>query len=494
MHAALSEAHERLGHPERALAHLRAQLSAERARLTEEARQRVGVLSAQAREAWARREAEHARRQADALRHAAHHDALTDLANRPAFHERLGEAVREGQPFAVLFLDLDGFKAINDTLGHAAGDELLVRVAQLLGHALSGSDVLARLGGDEFTVLARSARTPAAAEALAWHLVRALDAPLRAAGQDVFVTVSVGLALFPTDGESGETLLQHADLAMYAAKRGGKNGVRRFTPELNMQAHERLLVEHRLRGALGRGEFALHYQPHYDSASGTRCGWEVLLRWRPEGGESMPAGVFVPAAEDSGLIVEIGAWVLDRACARLAAWEARGLASTRLMVNVSPVQFARPDFVPTVQAALERHGVQPSRLELTERGVVRDVQFGVRQFGELRELGVCLALDDFGAGEAHLGALLRLPFDTLKLDKSLVQPLGSSDAARRVLRAVRVLAHELDLTVVAEGIETAAQLSLTRELGCDRLQGYWLGRPSPDPLGDAPDLGGVGPN
>ena len=202
----------------------------------------------------------------------------------------------------------------------------------------------------------------------------------------------------------------------------------------------------------------------------------------------MPTGVFIPAAEDSGLIVEIGAWVLDQACAQLARWEALGLVDTRLMVNVSPVQFARPDFVPTVRSALERHRVDPARLELelTERGVVRDVAFGARQFGELRELGVCLALDDFGAGEAHLGALLRLPFDTLKLDRNLVQPLGTSDAARRVLRAMRALAHELGLKVVAEGIETAAQLALTRELGCDRLQGYWLGRPSPDPLQDTP--------
>ncbi|BDP44042.1 hypothetical protein DAETH_40110 (plasmid) [Deinococcus aetherius] len=488
LHGALVEAHEALGDPGAALAHLKAQHACERARLSEEARQRVGVLSAQTREAWARREAEHARRQAEALARLAHHDALTGLANRAAFGEALKEAAaraRAGErpPFAVLFVDLDGFKAVNDSFGHAAGDDLLVGVAHALRGAVPGGDLVARLGGDEFAVLAPSARTHDEAEVLARRLADALGRSLQVSGGEVGVTASIGVSVCPEDGGDGPTLLHHADLAMYEAKRAGKNALRRFAPEMEAGARERLLIEHGLRAALGRGEFSLHHQPQYELRTGARVGFEALLRWQPPGAPPVSPATFIAAAEDSGLIVPVGAWVLDAACGVLAAWRREGRDFGRLAVNVSPVQFAQEGFVAAVQSALARHHLDPGslELELTERVVVRDLGAAARQFGALRDLGVRLALDDFGAGAANLNLLLRLPFDTLKLDRALVAALTTSDSAARVVGAVRALAHELRLEVVAEGVETPAQLAAARAAGCDRVQGYLAARPTPRP-------------
>jgi diguanylate cyclase (GGDEF)-like protein len=530
IHATQSEAFDRLGDSRLALHHLRAQVELERGRLTEEARQRVGVLAAQTHAAWAQREAEYQRGQARAMAHLAHHDPLTGLANRAGVAAHLAlmvagspelgadqatgfgiagyEATEYGatgygatgyeatgyeatgyqttealpQPFALLFLDLDGFKAVNDTLGHAAGDMLLCLVAQKINQALPPGDLLGRIGGDEFTVCAHSAPDRASAQALAQLLAAALDEPFSVAEQEVFLTVSVGISLYPQDGLDPGTLLRHADLAMYQAKRSGKNAWRHYSPDMQDSARARLLVGNQLRAALGREEFRLHYQPQVDPHTGVIVGMEALLRWFPDGGSVVRPDVFIPAAEESGLIVPIGLWVLNAACAQVALWRRSGRPAARVAVNVSPQQFARTDFVATVHDACQRHQLDPSalELELTERGVVQDPEFTARQFTALRALGVRIALDDFGAGESNLSRLLRLPFDVLKLDRELVRTLGESQEALRVMQAMTALARTLNLEVVAEGIETLAQLRAVRHLGCNRVQGYLLGAPLPD--------------
>lgn len=489
IHATQSEAFDQLGDSRLALHHLRAQVELERGRLTEEARQRVGVLAAQTHAAWAQREAEYQRGQARAMAHLAHHDPLTGLANRAGVAAHLAlmvsglpESSAEGLPFALLFLDLDGFKAVNDTLGHAAGDTLLCLVAQKLNQVLPPGDLLGRIGGDEFTVCAHSAPDRASAEALAQLLAAALDAPFSVAEQEVFLTVSVGISLYPQDGLDPGTLLRHADLAMYQAKRAGKNAWRHYSPDMQDSARARLLVGNQLRAALGREEFQLHYQPQVNPQTGLIVGMEALLRWFPEGGALVRPDVFIPAAEESGLIVPIGSWVLNAACAQVACWRRSGHPAARVAVNVSPQQFARTDFVTTVHDACKRHRVDPSalELELTERGIVQDPEFTARQFTALRALGVRIALDDFGAGESNLSRLLRLPFDVLKLDRELVRTLGESQEALRVMQAMTALARTLNLEVVAEGIETPAQLQAVRDLGCNRAQGYLLGAPLPE--------------
>ncbi|THF71669.1 EAL domain-containing protein [Deinococcus sp. Arct2-2] len=489
IHATQSEVFERLGESKLALKHLRAQVELERKRLNEEARQRVGVLAAQTHAAWAQREAEYHRGQARAMAHLAHHDPLTGLANRAGVAAHLALMVAgspdlgaEGLPFALLFLDLDGFKAVNDTLGHAAGDTLLCLVAQKLNQVLSPGDLLGRIGGDEFTVCAQSAPDAASAETLAHLLADALDEPFRVFEQEVFLTVSIGISLYPQGGTDPGTLLRHADLAMYQAKRSGKNAWRHYAPEMQDSARARLLVGNQLRAALGREEFRLHYQPQVDPQTGLIVGMEALLRWFPDGGSLVRPDEFIPAAEDSGLIVPIGGWVLNAACAQVALWRRSGRPAARVAVNVSPQQFARTDFVATVHDACQRHHLDASalELELTERGIVQDPEFTARQFAALRALGVRIALNDFGAGESNLSRLLRLPFDVLKLDRELVRTLGESKEALRVMQAMTALARTLNLEVVAEGIETPAQLQAVRDLGCSRVQGYLLGVPLPD--------------
>ncbi|WP_407572876.1 EAL domain-containing protein [Deinococcus altitudinis] len=447
--------------------------------------QQFAVLEARSQAEQAAQETEWQRTQAETMQRLAHHDTLTGLLNRAGLSASLAQAVSAGSPFALFYLDLDSFKTVNDTLGHDAGDELLIQITAVLRREIRGAarerdQALARIGGDEFTVMVDGVLNEGQSAAIALRIRSALDQPFRVADQDVFMTASVGITLFPADGQTPEDLLKNADLAMYQIKRESKNGWRHYVPGMSQEAHAHLLLTSGLKGALSHDEFRLHYQPQIDLASGeVRC-LEALLRWFPAGGEVVSPERFIPEAEASGLIVPIGQWVLDTACAQLAVWRKSGFPNLRVTVNVSPVQLARPEFVETVQSALNLAGLEASalELELTERGMLADLPAVQEQFRALRALGVQIALDDFGAGESNLGRLFQLPFDVLKLDRKLIATLDEQQEARRFLHALQVFASSLDLEVVAEGIETPGQLEVVRELGYHRGQGYLLGRPA----------------
>ncbi|THF70784.1 EAL domain-containing protein [Deinococcus sp. Arct2-2] len=436
-------------------------------------------LEAQTRAVWAQHDADQQRTQAEAMTYLAHHDVLTGLLNRVGLVHRLSELITSDMPFALLYLDIDGFKLVNDTLGHEAGDRLLQQIATTLRSALGDEQLVARIGGDEFAVVV-GITEDALCEAVALQLQTSLNRPFPVTGRNVYVTASTGIARFPRDGQTPDDLLRNADLAMYHRKREAKNGWRHYTPDLSEEARTRLLVANGLRGALRKNEFQLYYQPEVDLDSGEVVCLEALLRWFPDGGPLVPPDRFIPEAEASGLIVPIGSWVLNTACTQLAVWRRSGFPQMRVAVNVSPVQFMRSDFADTVAAALQHANLEPDalELELTERGVLADLPAVRHQARALQTLGVRLALDDFGAGESNLGRLLHLPFHVLKLDRELISTLGDRPRGRQVLGALRTFATSLGLDLVAEGIETSAQLDTVRALGCDRAQGYLLGRPA----------------
>jgi len=447
--------------------------------------QQFAVLEARNRAERAKQEMEWQRHQAEMMQRLAHHDILTGLPNRAGLSATLVEAISAGSPFALFYLDLDGFKAVNDTLGHDAGDELLIQFTAVLRRevrraAQGRGQILARIGGDEFTVVVNGVMDECQSAAIALRMRSALNQPFRVAGQDVFMTASIGITLFPADGQTPEDLLRNADLAMYQIKRETKDGWRHYMPVMNQEAHARLLLASGLKGALSHNEFQLYYQPQIDLSSGEVQCLEALLRWFPAGGEVVSPDRFIPAAEASGLIVPIGQWVLNTACAQLAVWRKSGFPNLRITVNVSPIQFAHPEFVEMVQGALEMAELEASvlELELTERGMLADFPAVFEQFRALQALGVQIALDDFGAGESNLGRLLQLPFDVLKLDRNLIVTLDEQPEAWRFLRALQVFASSLNLELVAEGIETPGQLEVVRALGYHRAQGYLLGRPA----------------
>jgi diguanylate cyclase len=505
-HGALSEAFERSEDLRRALEHQRAFYAVEREVQGERADARAKTLAIRFETDRVRQEAEFERlRNADLARanaalvdadrqksellsqlaHQAQHDGLTGLPNRALFQDRLERAVagaaRNGHELAVMFIDLDGFKLVNDTLGHHAGDLLLVEVAHRLEQCLRQSDTVARMGGDEFTVILADLRDPEDAALVARKLIRSLKQSVRVAGHEMNVTASVGVSLFPRDGQDATSLACHADVALYRAKQDGKNDVRFFSHDMNAAALERVQLEAQLHGALERDELTLHYQPQCDAATGRVRSFEALLRWtHPELG-SVPPDRFIPVAEDSGLIIPIGAWVLEEAARQVAAWREDGFDGVRVAINVSPVQFAREDFVWLIEQTLERYGLEGRHLEieLTERLIVRDLDRASKRLAALRALGVTVSIDDFGAGHSSLSYLTRLPVDVLKVDRSFVGALGSGSDAGRVVQAIVGLAHAFGLSVVAEGIETDVQLQAVTALGCERTQGYLLGRPAP---------------
>jgi diguanylate cyclase (GGDEF)-like protein len=503
-HGLLADALEGAGNFAGALAHHRAFYAVEREAQNERAEARAKTLALQFETERVRREAALERQRSEdlsrvnaalvkadteksalmeQLEHQARHDALTGLPNRALFADRLERTVRAaaryGRELAVLFVDLDGFKLVNDTLGHHAGDALLIEVSRRLEYAVRESDTVARMGGDEFTIVLSEVLSSADAARVAGRIVHSLEAPMKLPGSDtlVNVTASVGVSVYPRDGLDAETLSKHADLALYRAKEEGKNGVRFFAPDMNAAAVERLQIESALRGALERSEFSLHYQP-IQAAHGAHT-FEALLRWtHPTLGRIAPDR-FIPSAEDSGLIVTLGAWVLNEALRQVGAWRAGGASDVRVAVNVSPVQLARDDFVTTVADALKRHNLEGDclELELTERVIVRDLERTSARLTALRDLGVGLSVDDFGAGHSSLAYLMRLPVDTLKIDRSFVAAVDAGET--RVVGAIVALAHALGLGVVAEGVETGTQLETLKALGCERFQGYFLGRPAP---------------
>jgi diguanylate cyclase (GGDEF)-like protein/PAS domain S-box-containing protein len=418
------------------------------------------------------------------LAYQARHDALTGLPNRLQLAERLRQeldkARRNGWIAAVLFIDLDRFKQINDTLGHSVGDALLRQVSQRFESCIRSQDILARMGGDEFTLVLSELKDPQDALRVAQKLLDSLKAPFHVDAYELFVTASVGISVYPRDGRDAVTLQRNADSAMYRAKYHGKNNCRFFTPELGAAARERLEIETALRRAIRHGELELCYQPLAE-LSGKLAGLEALLVWRDPKLGVVPPSQFIPIAEESGLIVPLGGWVLAEACRQNAAWQRRGLAPVTVAANVSPMQFARADFVETVSQALAHSGLDPSllELELTESVVMRDVEESARQMERLRALGVGIAIDDFGTGYSSLSYLRRLPIDTLKIDQSFLKELETDDTTLILVHAIVAVAHSLKLTVVAEGVENERQLAALRSAGCDRIQGYLLGEPLP---------------
>lgn len=417
------------------------------------------------------------RRRAEArVAHMAHHDPLTGLANRALFQQRLEEAVHGEEPFALLCVDLDRFKEVNDTHGHPIGDALLCRVAaRLRGNALPG-DVVARLGGDEFALIQRGGKQPETALGTARRIVERLGAAFEVAGHSVEVAASVGIAIGGRDGHDAVELLRAADLALYRAKRLGHGAIVEFRPTIAHEAEARMRLEQDLRNALLRQEFELHYQPLFDLRSGARLGFEALLRWsHPRRGLLLP-DQFIALAEETGLIIPIGEWVLHEACRAAAAWP----DDYKLAVNVSAAQLRDCKLVRKVQAALLDSGLPAQRLELevTESVVLQDCEEAASALHALKHMGVSLALDDFGTGYSSLSALARLPFDRVKIDRSFIAGLGQRDDCAAIVRAVTSLCNALGLATTAEGVETAEQLALVTAEGCKEVQGYLLGHPA----------------
>ena len=408
----------------------------------------------------------------------AHRDSLTNLPNRALAMDRLSQIIsgarRTGSMAAVMFLDLDHFKTVNDSLGHSAGDELLCLVAERLTAAVRQSDTVSRLGGDEFLLLLAPVEDEEGATVAATKVMTLLSSPLRIHGLEVSVTASLGIALFPKDGNDGETLLKNADLAMYRAKDAGRNAWRFFDAEMNASVVEHLHLAAGMRAALTNGEFRLHYQPQYELATGRIVGAEALIRWKHPSLGFIPPMKFIPVAERTGLINEIGAWVLETACRQAQAWHALGHTDLVMAVNVSPVQFRRDDIEREVANAIECCGLNPSNLELelTESLLVADSAHLSGVLDRLRGLGIKIAIDDFGTGYSNLGYLKRFAVQRLKIDQSFVRDIVQNPNNDGIVRAVIEMAHCLQLEVVAEGVEDAATLKRLVAHGCEFGQGY----------------------
>ena len=405
-----------------------------------------------------------------------HTDALTGLPNRRLLTDRaelaLAMADRDGTPFAVLFLDLDRFKHINDSLGHLFGDRVLVDVAGRIQGCLRPIDTVARLGGDEFVILLHQADA-AGAEASAQRVIESLSRPFVLDGLNFTVTCSIGIALHPQDGATMDELLRHADKAMYRVKDGGRAGYRFHQPHKGVDLRGRMRIDHAMRQALADGRFRLHYQPQVCLASGRVVGAEALLRWTdPELGEMAPAE-FIPVAEESGFIVAMGDWVLGEAVARAARWHASGLRIVTA-VNVSALQFHKPDFVERVAQVLRRTGLPPGQLdlELTETILLQDAREALTRVEALAHLGVLLSIDDFGTGYSSLAYLKRVPIHQLKIDRSFVDGLPASESDVGIVRAIIDMGRALRLQVIAEGVETEAQRQFLQRAGCNRFQGF----------------------
>jgi diguanylate cyclase (GGDEF)-like protein/PAS domain S-box-containing protein len=418
------------------------------------------------------------------IRHLAHYDGLTGLPNRATFSQAvelaLRRAERAGRLLGLLFVDVDRFKNINDTLGHDAGDMLLKQVAERLSGCLRGGDLVARFGGDEFVVALEEVSVPEVAATVAEKILDALTPALRIDGQDFHVSASIGIALYPTDGADLQTLQKHADIAMYRAKEQGRNSYRYYSPHSNTHSLERLTLEAQLRRALEREELALHYQPKQEIRSGRVVGMEALLRWRhPELGMIPPAR-FIPLAEETGLIVPIGAWVLRQACNDMQRMRANYTRDNlRVAVNLSARQFADAGLMRLLQDALEASALPPSNLELeiTESLVMHNPDQAARLLAEFKEMGIHVAMDDFGTGYSSLASLKRFPIDSIKIDRSFIQGLPRDPDDATITEAIIAMAHSLRLSTIAEGVETGQQFEFLRERRCDEIQGNYFSRP-----------------
>jgi diguanylate cyclase (GGDEF)-like protein len=419
------------------------------------------------------------------IEYLASHDSLTDLPNRETFNGLLREAIdtaqRHDHRFAVLFIDLDRFKVINDSLGHEAGDLLLLEVANRLRGALRASDVVARLGGDEFVVILDQCGEIDDVQRIASGLLTALARPMELAGHECHTTASIGIAMYPANGSDAQTLTKNADMAMYLAKEDGKNGYRFFSKEVKTQSIERLSLESALRRALEREQFSLNYQPKVDMETGQITGVEALLRWaHPELGNVSPAQ-FIPLAEETGLIVPIGRWVLNEACAQAMAWQRRGLLPLSMAVNLSPRQFVDEHLLQDVDEALAASGMSPVllQLEVTESMMMRNVGRALKVLDAIQSRGIRLAIDDFGTGYSSMSLMKHFPIDTIKIDRSFVRDLPQDSEDQAIAQAIISMGKALGMTVVAEGVENAEQEAFLRTHGCDEMQGFLISKPLP---------------
>lgn len=422
----------------------------------------------------------------------AHYDTLTNLPNRTLLHRRihqiLSQSRRHGRSVAVMFFDLDRFKLINDSLGHSIGDRLLIAVAGRLSEQFRDYDVISRQGGDEFLLVLPETEADQAAHR-AEELLRDFAAtPFHVEGHELTVTPSIGIAMFPDDAEDADSLIRHADAAMYHAKEQGRATFQFFTEELNARVHQRLTMENHLRGALAREELTLHFQPVVNLDDGQVVGTEALLRWRSPALGNVPPSQFIPVAEQSGLIVDIGYWVIDMACRQLSQWQAQGLQDLSVAVNVSAVQLWRGNLIAATEEALSRWKIEPSSLvvELTESVIMQDVETVRSVLSELKRLGVRLAIDDFGTGYSSLGYLKQFRIDLLKIDRSFVTDIPGDQDDSAIVAAVLSIAHDLRMQVIAEGIENRQQLEYLRARGCRSGQGFLFSPPVPP--GEIPEI------
>ncbi len=424
-----------------------------------------------------------ARAMALQLAHSAQHDVLTGMPNRTLLNDRVSQAIvlahRHGKKVAVLFLDLDGFKHINDSLGHAIGDKLLQSIAGHLVECVRGSDTVSRQGGDEFVVLLSEVERPEDISLAAKRMLRAVATAHSIDQQELHITASIGVSVFPDDGPDAETLIKNADTAMYQAKENGRQSYRFFTPAMNVRAVERQSIEESLRRGLERREFTLHYQPTINLRTGAITGAEALIRWtHPDRGPIAPAQ-FIPIAEDCGLIVPIGQWVLREACRQARAWLDAGLPLATMAVNVSAMEFRDENFLEGVFAILAATGWDPSalELELTESVLMKRAQFTESSLRTLRARGVQLAIDDFGTGYSSLSYLRKFPVDTLKIDQSFIRQITTGPDETAIVNAVISIGQSLNLRVVAEGVENPKELAFLQAHHCDEAQGYYFSRP-----------------
>ena len=424
------------------------------------------------------------RRSQDRLMHMAKHDVLTGLPNRSLLDDRLDQALRHAERYqrhvTVAFMDLDNFKTVNDSLGHDVGDELLVQMSARLSGAVRSTDTVVRLGGDEFVIVLFD--QPAADESVGKTLERLMHTvgePLDLRGHTMQLGCSIGVASFPNDGRDGATLLKNADAAMYRAKELGKNTFQFFTADMNLKLQERMNLQSGLLKAMTRDEFFLEYQPQIDLATQQVIGVETLIRWQNPSLGVVPPAKFIPLAEDSGIIIALGLWVLRTACQQQVAWHRSGLPAIKMSVNVSPRQFKEPNFADTVAAVLTETNMDPSLLELeiTESLIMEDVARAVAMMNRLRDLGVQLSIDDFGTGYSSLSSLKNFPVSRLKIDRSFVNMLPGEPDDCVLAKAVIALGHQLKLKVVAEGVETQSQQDFLRASDCDEMQGFHFSRP-----------------
>lgn len=426
---------------------------------------------------WKRAEAE--------VQHFAYHDSLTGLPNRLLFNDRIDVALAKArysrEPLMVLVLDVDRFKLINDSLGHRSGDALLQQIGARLKRVVHDGDTVSRLGGDEFLILMPGMGGPGSVPAIAGKLIDAFRQPFAVDGNEVFVTLSIGISLFPDDADNPDTLIQSADTAMNRVKREGRDGYRLYTAEMNARARERMKLETSLRRALERMEFLIYYQPQVDLKTGRIMGAEALLRWSRGEKAIVPPAEFIHVLEETGLIVPIGMWVLQTACQQLREWRRAGAMELQMAVNLSGRQFQQLDLVEKVRQAFVETEIPPDRLvlEITETVAMENAAGSLTKLTELKALGVSLALDDFGVGYSSLSYLKRFPIDTLKIDQSFVKGLHVDPKDAALGAAAIAMAHGLHLTVIAEGVENEAQKAFLKARGCDIIQGYLVGRPVP---------------